>query len=158
MTTLRRFWRAIRSCAPRRLDGPAMADHRQLIAAAIVIISLIAALGAAVLSRHIFVEQVQAAGCFEYARRQAVPNVADLDLVEVVIATGRHRDHICRFTDRRTGRPVSLAFDAADVPYVADTLQVCCMVVPFLGVIITGAAAASADGCSNKPDKKDEVK
>lgn len=119
-----------------------MKPRRQITLLLTTAILVTVALGTATLGQRLFVGLVQAGGCFDYAQRKAVPDLAELDFVDVTIATNRFRGHICQFVDRRTGAPVSLAFDEADVPYVTDTLQVGCMVMPFLGVVIIGVVAA----------------
>lgn len=103
------------------------------------VIILAVALGAAAIGGRIYTEQVQIKGCYEYAQRKALPELADLDFAGVVIASNLFRGHICQFTNRRTGLPVSLEFDAADVPYVADILDAFSMIVPFLAVGVLGA-------------------
>jgi hypothetical protein len=107
-----------------------------LINAAIIIAALIAA----TLGQAFYTANVQSTLCFEYAQRKAVPNLADLDFKAVTIAAKQFRGHVCQFTDRRTGYPVSVAFDEADVPYSTDTLHVFAMIVPAVVVGIVGTA------------------
>ena len=119
-----------------------MNDHNAQIYPIVFTLSLLAAMIAATLSQRIYIDRVQAPACFVYPQHKVLPNLADLQFVDVVIATGRFHGHECRFTNRQTGLPVSLAFDAADVPYDTDTFQVLSMVVPFLIVGITGTLVA----------------
>jgi hypothetical protein len=100
-----------------------------------LLISMALALCAATLGGNLYVRQIQAPHCDEYARQKQLPDLDYLEFRGVVIATGQHHGHICQFTDTRTGAPVSLEFDDADIPATSDTLQVLCgMVAPFLGV------------------------
>lgn len=101
----------------------------------------------ALLGGRFYTQQVQVKACYDYARRKALPALESLEFSGVVIASSRFHGHICRFTDKRTGFPVSLAFDAPDVPYWSDTLQVMSMVAPplcgvMLVVVLTSALAA----------------
>lgn len=109
-----------------------------------VITTIIAiALFTATMCGNFYVQQVQVKRCYEYARRKALPDREYLEFSGVVIATNQFHGHICQFTDSRTGYPVSLAFDAEDVPYGVDTFQVLSAVVPILCVTPLGWALAA---------------
>ncbi|MFN8597088.1 MAG: hypothetical protein U0559_13015 [Anaerolineae bacterium] len=119
-----------------------MNDRGAQIYPIVFTLSLLAAMIAATLSQRIYIDRVQSPACYAYAQHKALPNLADLQFVDVVIATGRFHGHECRFINQRSGLPVSLAFDAADVPYGIDTFQALSMVVPFLIVGVTGIFTA----------------
>ncbi len=104
---------------------------------------IVGGLTAATAGGHLFVRHIQMQQCYDYARHKGLAEIEFLAFTDVVIASNQFRGHICRFTDTRTGVPVSLAFDEADIPYLLDTLQVMSMVLPFLCVCIPGAALIS---------------
>lgn len=108
-----------------------------LLMSAIVIF---AGLGVATAARALYEHWIQVPHCLEYARSKGLPDLEWLEVSEVSPASRRFPGHICHFTDTRTGAPVSLRFDEADVPYAQDTLQIICMVVPFVcvSVIVAG--------------------
>jgi hypothetical protein len=100
-----------------------------------LLMTMALALCAATWGGNVYVRQVQAPRCDEYARKKQLSDLDYLEFRGVVIATGQHHGHICQFTDTRTGAPVSLEFDDADIPALTDTLQVLCgMVAPFLTI------------------------
>jgi hypothetical protein len=76
--------------------------------------------------------------CFREARAQAVPDLEYLHFEQVTIATDQYHGHDCSFIDTRTGAPVLVRFEEADIPISLDTLQVCFMIMP---VIISGLIA-----------------
>lgn len=117
-----------------------MSQKRPFIGMPIIIITIVAGLAAATIGSSLFQSQIQAPHCYEYARSKALPDLESLEFSGVTIATNRFRGHVCQFTDTRTGGPVILTFDEADIPYGQDTLQVVCMVVPFLCVGAVGSA------------------
>ncbi|NUM49133.1 MAG: hypothetical protein HUU38_30910 [Anaerolineales bacterium] len=78
----------------------------------------------------LYVNLVQKQACYVYARQKNLPHIEFLEFTGVTIATNQFHGHVCNFTDARTGNPVSLRFDDADVPYFTDTMQVLCMVCP----------------------------
>ncbi len=67
---------------------------------------------------------VQRPRCYDYAARKQLPDLEFLEYKDVVIASNQFHGHICMFTDTRTGFPVSLRFDEADIPAGVDTLNV----------------------------------
>lgn len=73
--------------------------------------------------------------CFRTAHAQNVPGVEYLRFEGVTIATNQYQGHSCTFIDTRTGVPVLVHFNEADIPLSLDTLQVCFMIMP---VIISG--------------------
>lgn len=87
---------------------------------------------AGMLVSNLFSSGVQEQTCFDYARKKALPEIEYLELTGVVIATNQFRGHVCNFKDKRTGFPITLKFDEADIPYGTDTGQVLLMVIPFL--------------------------
>lgn len=93
----------------------------------------------AMFTSSLFVSQVQARQCFDYAAQKSLPDLEHLTFASVVIATNQFRGHICQFTDTRSGAPISLPFDEADIPYGMDTLQVLSMVIPFLCIAGLGS-------------------
>ncbi len=98
---------------------------RQTFLGALIIIP---ALVIGMIGQDIYTQQFQAPVCYDYARQKALPDLEYLEFSDVVIATGQFHGHVCQFTDRRTGFPVELQFDVADVPYRLDTLHVLSMV------------------------------
>jgi hypothetical protein len=86
------------------------------------------------LAQAAYVNWNQAPQCFDYAEQKALPDREYLQFKDVTIASNKFRGHVCNFVDTRTGFPVLLEFDEGDVPYSGDTMQVMCMVVPFIGV------------------------
>jgi hypothetical protein len=117
-----------------------MSHKRPFTGLLIIIVTILGGLVAATSGSSLFQSQIQAPHCYEYARSKALPDLDSLEFSGVTIATNRFRGHVCQFTDTRTGNPVSLAFDEADIPYGQDTLQVACMVAPFLCVGAVGSA------------------
>ena len=107
------------------------------------LLSQMAALLAAVVGGSVYTQQIQVKECYAYARIHALPNRDSLEFSGVVVATNQFHGHTCQFKDKRTGFPVSLEFDAADVPYGSDTLSVMSMVVPALVVGIFTAVVLS---------------
>src|SRR5690606_41914520 len=83
---------------------------------------------------------LQVPPCLACARSRGLPALAWREGREVSPASPRFPGHICHLTDTRSGAPVSLRFDEAAVPYAQDTLQIICMVVPFVcvSVIVAG--------------------
>lgn len=98
----------------------------------VIVLGLALGLVAATLFQTVFVQRVQQPLCLSYAADHQFLDLTNLAFEDVVIATGRSRDHTCRFRNLRTGAPVELTFAPADTPTMIDTTQVLGMVLVFI--------------------------
>ncbi|GAB4193067.1 MAG: hypothetical protein OHK0022_07610 [Roseiflexaceae bacterium] len=80
---------------------------------------------------------VQRPLCYDYAARKQLPDLEFLEYNGVVLRSNQFQGHVCRFTDTRTGFPVNLRFDEADIPTGTDTMNVFAMIA---GAAIAGGA------------------
>ncbi|MBL8161355.1 MAG: hypothetical protein JNJ61_05160 [Anaerolineae bacterium] len=103
-----------------------------------------AALAVSTLVAQGYIALVQRPACYAYAARSH-SDVDNLEFEGVTIATNQFRGHVCNFRARDTGFPVAVAYDEADVPYLADTMQVLSMVCGLLcsGLALTGLLSAA---------------
>lgn len=96
------------------------------------IIFIVVGLAGGIWAKATYEQWYQQPLCFEYAQAKAVPDLDYLHFDGVGLATGRQRSHHCAFIDTRTGTPVVVRFDKADVPTGLDTLQLCVMIMPMI--------------------------
>jgi hypothetical protein len=112
----------------------------------VVLLTLVlgAAIGIGTLIAQGCIALVQRPACYAYAARSR-GDLDNLAFEGLVIATNQFRGHICNFRARDTGLPVEVRCADADVPYLADTMQVLSMVCGVLcsGLALTGLLSAA---------------